>query len=424
MVGRNSLSVVLTDIPIMDFKGAREDQPCVERSSRKRVCFVVSHPIQYFVPLYQRLSQRDDVEIKVFFTWHSGATAVEDRGFQMPIAWDIPLTDGYDHELVPNMSPSPGTHTFFGMWNPSLLEKVLAWRPDVVHISGWAWFSHLQLLHALRLRGVPTLFFGDSNLLDSEPGGLRWWIKTAVLRRVFSWPTGFLVVGSANRDYFRQFGVQPAKLHPCPHSIDVRRFSDPTARFEQEASRWRAELGIAPEQRVLLYAGKFESKKRPTELMQALAQMRERSLVLVLVGAGELQPDVDAIAAADPVRFRVLPFQNQSRMPIVYRLGDIFVLPSAYGESWGLAVNEAMACRRPVIVSDRVGCAADVVDGSNGRVFPWNDWSKLGAAVREMLSDGDKLADMARSAAKRAWAFDVAVTEASLIAAANRICAG
>lgn len=407
---------------MIKFNGARNGQPSTERPLRKRICFVVSHPIQYFVPLYQRLGRREDVEIKVFFTWHSGATAVEDLGFRMPVAWDIPLTEGYDYELVPNVSSNPGTHAFFSLRNPSLLEKVLAWRPDVVHISGWAWFSHLQLLRALRQRGVTTLFFGDSHLLDKEGGGPRWWVKASLLRRIYSWPTGFLVVGAANRAYFRRFGVQSAKLHPCPHSIDVHRFSEPAAMFEQEALCWRSKLGITPEQKVLLYAGKFEAKKRPTELMRAVAQFHERSLVLVMVGAGELQSDVDAIAAADPTRFRVMPFQNQSRMPIVYRLGDIFVLPSAFGESWGLAVNEAFACGRPAIVSNRVGCAADVVDVKSGRVFPWNDWSQLGEAVREMFSDPNRLEDMGHSAAKRAWTFDVAVTEMSLMAAVNRVC--
>ena len=79
-------------------------------SARRRIAFVVSHPIQYLAPLYQRLAARDDVEVKVFFTWHAGERAVDDPGFGRPIAWDIPLTDGYDFELVPNVASDPGTH--------------------------------------------------------------------------------------------------------------------------------------------------------------------------------------------------------------------------------------------------------------------------------------------------------------------------
>lgn|SRR5262249_23863201 len=390
-------------------------------AARRRIAFVVSHPIQYVVPLYQRLGRRDDVELKVFFTWHAGMQAVEDRGFRRPIAWDIPLTQGYEYELVPNVAADPGTHGFFGLRNPSLVDRVVAWRPDVVHVSGWAWLSHVQALHRLHRRDVRTLFLGDSHLLDAQPSGPRWWTKRVLLRRVFSWPSGLLVVGSANRAYYERFGVATERLHCCPHSIDVARFAEPAEDLEQEAARWRLALGIAPGQTVLLYAGKFEPKKRPVELMRAVA--RRRGLVLVLVGAGELQAEVDAVAAADPSRFRVLPFQNQSRMPVVYRLADIFVLPSAYGESWGLAVNEALACGRPVVVSDRAGCAADVVDPSCGRIFHWDDWTGLEKAVDALAENPDKLAGMRRAASARAWSFDVAAAETALLAAVDRVCA-
>jgi glycosyltransferase involved in cell wall biosynthesis len=390
-------------------------------SARRRIAFVVSHPIQYLVPLYRRLAGRDDTEVKVFFTWHAGERAVDDPGFGRPIAWDIPLTDSYDFELVPNVASDPGTEKFLGLRNPMLLGRVTSWRPDIVHINGWAGLSHLQLLFALKKRGVPSLFFGDSHLLDGKTDGPRWWIKSTVLRRVYSWPTACLFAGSANRAYFETFGVQPQRLYPCPHAIDVGRFAEPAVQREEAAVRWRSELGIAADRKVLLYAGKFEAKKRPAELMRAFARLPDSSLILVMVGSGELQGEIDAIAAGDPERFRILPFQNQSRMPIVYRLGDIFVLPSAFGESWGLAVNEALASGRPVIVSDRVGCAADVVDASCGRIFHANDWDGFGKTVAAMFGDPDRLADMRRSAGQRARAFDVGVAESALVAAVDGV---
>jgi glycosyltransferase involved in cell wall biosynthesis len=388
-----------------------------------RLAIVVSHPIQYVAPLYQRLARRDDVAIKVFFTWHAGEAPVEDRGFATPVAWDIPLTQGYEFEPVPNVSADPGTHRFLGLRNPTLVDRVMAWRPDVVHVTGWAWLSHLAALHAFHRRGVRTLFRGDSHLLDGAPSGPRGWLKQALLRRVFSWPAGFLVVGAANRAYYEFFGVEPARLHPCPHSIDVARFAEPAEVLEHEAARWRAELGIADGPTILLFAGKFERKKRPVDLMRAIQRLGRPDIVLVLVGGGELQGEIDAMAAADPVRFRVIPFQNQSRMPVVYRLGDLLVLPSAYGETWGLAVNEALACGRPVLVSDRVGCAADVIEAGCGRIFPCNDWSAFATAVNELVADRGKLARMRAAAKARAQAFDVAVTEATLVAATQGICA-
>jgi glycosyltransferase involved in cell wall biosynthesis len=388
---------------------------------KKRLAIIVSHPIQYYTPLYKRLARRNDIEIKVFFTWHAGHAAVEDRGFKTSVAWDIPLTEGYEFEVVPNVSSHPGTHHFFGLRNPSLVEQVLTWRPDVVHITGWAWFSHLLALRAFRKKEIPTLFRGDSNLLGHAPRGPRWWIKRALLKHVYSWPNGFLVVGAANRAYYEAFGVEQSRLFPCPHSIDVTRFAEPADVFEQEAAQWRLELGIAPDQRVILFAGKFERIKRPIELMRTVQTMADPRVVLVLIGDGELKAEINALAAAKPERFRVLPFQNQSRMPVVYRLGDVFVLPSA-SETWGLAVNEALACGRPVLVTDRVGCAADVVDASCGRVYSMADPSSLVLALSDMIGDQNRLSKMGQLAKERAWSFDIARTEAALIPWVLRVC--
>jgi glycosyltransferase involved in cell wall biosynthesis len=392
------------------------------RATSKRVALIVSHPIQYYAPLYKRLADRDDLAIKVFFTWHDGKVPVQDRGFRVPVAWDIALTEGYDFELVPDVSSDPGTHHFLGLNNPTLVSRILAWAPDVVHITGWAWLSHLVALRTFYRRGIPILFRGDSHLLDEGTRGFSWYVKRHALRCVFSWPTAFLVVGSANRAYYEAFGVQSDRLYDCPHSIDVGRFAQSAAVQEEEAGRWRQELGIASNHCVVLYAGKFEPRKRPIELMHAVSELPDRQLVLVMVGAGELDAEVRAFATRDPTRFIILPFQNQSRMPMVYRLGDLFVLPSAFGETWGLAVNEALACGRPVLVSDRVGCAADVVDQFCGQVFSWDNPLSLLRSLHEMTKDRNRLLEMGRCAVRRAWSFDIERTEGTLVDAVRRLC--
>ena len=115
---------------------------------KRRLAIIVSHPIQYYVPLYRALALRDDVKIRVFFTWHAGGQSVLDRGFKRAFAWDIPLTEGYRHELVPNVSADPGTHRFWGLRNPSLIARVRAWHPDAVHVTGYAYESHLRAMRA------------------------------------------------------------------------------------------------------------------------------------------------------------------------------------------------------------------------------------------------------------------------------------
>lgn len=382
----------------------------------RRLALVVSHPIQYYAPLYQRLAKRDDLEIRVFFTWHAGEVAVQDHGFGVPVSWDIPLTAGYESELVPNLARDPGTHHFFGLSNPSLLRQVQAWGPDVVHITGWAWWSHLQLMRSLHRLGVPQLFRGDSHLRNSPRRGLRWWAKRILLRRVFSWPSKFLYVGQANREYYRAFGVDESRLHYCTHAIDTQRFAEPSDRLERQAAEWRRDLHIGEGAKVLLFVGKFDVVKQPLMLMRAVREAAGSELLLVIAGGGALEAEVRAVAASEPSRFRVLPFQNQSRMPVVYRLGDLFVLPSM-GDTWGLAVNEALACGRPVLVSDRVGCAADVVDDTCGRIFPFDAPGTLIATASELFENGQRLLEMGRAAARRSRLFDVRVAEEALVQA-------
>lgn len=393
------------------------------KNPSRRLALIVSHPIQYYVPLYRCLASRRDLEIKVFFTWHAGGAPVADHGFRTSFAWDIPMTCGYDFEVVNNTSPDPGTHRFLGLRNPTLVQRVIAWRPDLAIIHGWAWLSHLRALYAFGMLNIPTLLRGDSHLLDESLVGPRWLAKKALLTRIFSWPAGFLTVGSANRAYYRAFGVEPMRLHYCPHSIDVGRFAEPAGALEREAAEWRRRLGIDDQDIVLLYAGKFEPKKCPVRLMHSVLKLQNPRVVLVIVGGGELQGEINALAAVDPARFRVLSFQNQSRMPVVYRVGDLFVLPSSHGETWGLAVNEALACGRPVLVSDRVGCAPDVVDPSCGQVFSWAKPRSLEDAITEMTADRRGLAVMGEAASERAWSFDVTRTEEMLIGAIERVCA-
>jgi glycosyltransferase involved in cell wall biosynthesis len=401
--------------PLRPLPEQERDSLETKRDHRFRLAFIVSHPIQYYAPLYQRLATRDDIAIKVFYTWHAGTRAIHDHGFGVPIAWDIPLTQGYDFESVKNISSNRGTHHFWGLRNPDLVSRVLDWRPNAVHVTGWAWASHLRALKAFHDRRLPTLFRGDSHLLDEKMSGPRWWLKKVMLKQVYAWPSTFLFTGAANRTYYERFGVENRKLVYCPHSIDVARFAEPAAIYEEEARSWRSELGISPNQTVLLFAAKFEQRKQPLEFMKAVEDLKRDDTVAIMVGNGELQNQIDQMAERSPSRFRVLPFQNQSRMPLVYRLGDLFVLPSAKGETWGLAVNEALASGRPVLVSDKVGCAPDMVDDTCGRVFSWGRKGDLSAALNGLLQDQAGLLAMRTPATIKAWEFDIAKTEAAIL---------
>ncbi len=363
-----------------------------------KVAVIVTHPIQYYAPLFRRLSGREELDVHVFYGWEGPSTGDYDPGFDEEVAWDIPLLGGYPHTFLENESSDPGTHHFRGIVTPDLVPSVEDWGPDAVLVFGWNYWSHLGALRHFHGR-VPVLFRGDSTLLDETPG-LRRWGRRLSLRWVYRRVDRALYVGQNNRAYFEAHGLSDDQLTWVPHAIENTRFADaPDA--EEKARQWREKIGIPGDVPVVLFAGKLGKKKAPDVLLDAFLQLEHKETHLAVVGSGPMEDTLKAQAADHP-RVHFLGFQNQSRMPVVYRLGDVFVLPSrGPGETWGLAVNEAMACGRPVVVTGRVGCAPDLVDEGNGQVVPPNDVDALRRALGELLADRDRLRAMGRRSVER-----------------------
>ena len=372
-----------------------------------RLAIVSTHPIQYYAPLFRRLSTRDELDVHVFYGWEGPSTGDYDPGFDEEVTWDIPLLDGYPHTFLENKSGDPGTHHFRGLVTPDLVPSIEAWGLDAVLVFGWNYWSHLRALRHFHGR-VPVLFRGDSTLLD-ETHGPRRWGRRLFLRWVYRHVDRALYVGQNNRAYFEAHGLSDDQLTWAPHAVENARFADASG-ADDWARRWRKEIGIPEDAPVVLFVGKLGTKKAPDVLLDAFLQLEHREAHLTIVGSGPME-DKLMTQAKDDSHVHFLGFQNQSRMPVVYRLGDVFVLPSrGPGETWGLAVNEAMACRRPVVVTERVGCAPDLIDESNGRIVPPEDPDALCRALDELLADRDRLQAMGRRSAERIqeWSISVA----------------
>jgi glycosyltransferase involved in cell wall biosynthesis len=355
----------------------------------KKLAIILSHPIQYYAPWFRSLSRDPELQLRVFYLWDFGVTETIDRDFGQSIQWDIPLLEGYDSEFVANTSRQPGTHHIGGLQNPTLIEQVRAYQPDAVLLMNYNYVSIYQFL--LNWRNCPLLFRGDSHRLVPDRG-LKASLRRQWITQIYQRFDRILYVGQANYEYFRHHQVLPEKLYFAPHAIDNKRFMSQANTAKMAAQKWRQELGIPDHNRVILFAGKLTPKKRPIDLLQAFIAANIPQTSLLFVGSGLLEPELRAIAKShENVYFA--PFQNQSLMPRTYALGDIFVLPShGNGETWGLAVNEAMCMGKPVIVSDHVGCHHDLVQpGQNGLVFPSGDVAKLRQSLVDALQFPERL---------------------------------
>ncbi|MBL4674822.1 MAG: glycosyltransferase family 4 protein [Mucilaginibacter sp.] len=337
-----------------------------------RLAVILTHPIQYYTPVFKLITERNNIELKVLYTLGS-QTNNFDPGFKQAIKWDIPLLEGYKYDFIKNTSPNPGSADFNGIVNPDLIEKVESFKPDALLIYGWSYHSHLKILRYFKGE-TPIIFRGDSTLLDHQ-NILKATLRFFLLKWVYSHIDHALYTGINNKAYFKKYGINNEQLVFAPHAIDNERFAYPRI---DEAKNLRHQLGISDDDIIILFAGKLEQKKAPQLLLKAFSRIQKDNVHLLFMGDGELKNElIETSKSIANVHF--LGFTNQLSMPVIYQTCDLFCLPSkGPGETWGLAVNEAMACGKAILLSDKVGCAADLLKpGMNGAIFKSGDLDDL-----------------------------------------------
>ncbi len=348
-----------------------------------------THPIQYVAPVWRRLAQQPGLELKVhFFSDHSVRGGV-DPGFGVPVAWDVPLTDGYEHEFLERRGDE---HGFRRSRIPEVAERLASF--DWVMVHGYRHPFERQAVFGARRRGARTLLRGE--LTDARRPGqprfrrlLRRLYLTAFYRRI----DAFCYLGCQGREHLTRHGIDPRRTFFSPYSIDDRHFETLRRRWPRAAAR--RDLGLAEHDRVVLMSAKLIPRKAPLLLAEAVRRLDDDRVVPIVLGDGPLRGEVEAaLRNACGERFVMPGFVNQSRLGVYFAAADVFVLPSRF-ETWGLVVNEAMQFGLPVVVSSAVGCHRDlVIEGETGMVFPTGDAAALESRLRELVGDRERAARM------------------------------
>ena len=360
-----------------------------------RVAFVTSHPIQYQVPVFQELAQMPSLDLTVFFA-QIPDHAAQGSGFGVSFEWDIPLLEGYEYEVLDNRSRQPSVTEFRGCDTPDIGRRLRSGAFDAVVVNGWVVKTCLQALWACRRAGIPCIVRGEANDLRARAGWKRW-LQARLVRQY----AAHLYIGQASRRFYQHRGISDAQLFFAPYCIDNNRFAQS---LEWTEDACRDAFGLAADETVFMFCGKLESKKHPTDLIRAAGQAVSRgaNLRLLIVGDGDLRTACEDLAGELKVPAIFTGFTNQSQIARAYRASHAVVLPCDAGETWGLVVNEAMACGRPAIVSDLVGCAEDLVAGQNtGCVFPHGDVSALADVLQHLSQDRERVLQMGRMAHQR-----------------------
>ena len=388
-----------------------------------RLTVVMTHPVQYDAPWFRYIAgQCPEIALTVLYAIEP-TPAQQGVGFGAEVQWDVPLTDGYRCRVVRPARPADiiRSGSFWGLDVPEIGRAIRESEPDVALVPGWHSVTLARALWACRRNRIPVLYRGDTHLGAGPTGWRRplWTARTWFLLRLFD---GYLSVGRQAGAYFRRFGVRASRVFEAPHAVDNDFFARGAAPHRDPSARRAARLswGLGTQDFVVLFVGKLAPQKRPLDLVQAMAHL-EPGAALLVVGAGELEHSARAEAARLRQRVGWAGFLNQSELGRAYAASDCLALPSA-GETWGLVVNEALATGLPCVVSDRVGCAPDlIVPGETGEIFRMGNVLDLAAALGRVRARGAGSHDWAPACIARAGVHSFARATSGLLEACRAV---
>ena len=363
-----------------------------------KLAYFVTHPIQYQAPLLRLLAQSDSIDLTVFFLCNPSAHKTQDIGFGKPVQWDIPLLEGYKHVFIESEFDKGG----IGFKNPRVnLEEfkkyLVVTRWDAVWFHGYINKALLYGMWICKENKIPFFFRAESNLTCTSRG----FLKDRLIRWIVKNSAGLLYIGQLNKEYYLSYGADPKKLFFVPYAVDNRFFQE------------RVISKKSNDKIIFLYASKFIERKNPKMLVEAYALAREDFAVneseLWLIGDGPEKESVQqAILNSGRRDIKILGFKNQTELPEFYSQCDVFILPSEK-EPFGLVVNEVMNFSKPVLTTDEVGSAKDLIhDNKNGWVIKANSRNELARVIKKVISGVYNLEEMGRESLKiiNEWNFD------------------
>jgi glycosyltransferase involved in cell wall biosynthesis len=356
-----------------------------------------THPVQYIAPQLRWLSARTSLEVLFLCRQNVcipevDAAAAPDPGFGQPFCWDQPLLEGYSSGFLSDggLAAIEGWRGL--LWLPAVLRRVRRARPDAVLL-----FNHAPLLVAalawlLPRLGIPLLLRTEGTDAVRLRSPLLALLRDLGLRWIYRRGTLLFPISSHGRRHLEVRGVPPERICLVNYAPDTGWLEAQRCHWQPQARQLRQRLGIPVQAPVLLYAGRYAPEKDMLLIPEALARLplqEVQRLHLISVGSGPLEPEWNRrLHALLGDRFHPLGFLNQGEIGMAYAMADALLLPSRHSETWGLVAHEALAFGCQVLLSDRVGCAADLQAlGQPIRRFRAGQVAGLEEVLRQWLAD-------------------------------------
>ena len=377
-----------------------------------KLAALVSHPIQYQAPLFREIAKQPNIDLKVFYLSDKSAKEYMDKDFGCNINWDVPLLEGYNYDFL-STNGSKNKIAFFRPLTFGLVERLKKENFDALWVHGYSNPNCIRAIIDCNKLGLKVFHRGDSNINIKTNHLIKKYVKNFLLNWLFKKCSGFLSVGSLNKAYYFHYGVPEEKIFEMPYSVDNIYIQNLIQLYKKNRDLFRNSLNLQPGRPVILYASKMIPRKRPMDLLKAYIQMaglgnNEPKPYLIFVGDGqELIRLKKRAKETGWSSIKFLGFKNQSELPAYFDLCDVFVLPSQ-NEPWGLIVNEVMNAGKPIVVSDQVGCAPDLIThGSNGFIYPAGNINTLNITLRKLLDDPNLMEQMGAKSLEKisSWGF-------------------
>jgi glycosyltransferase involved in cell wall biosynthesis len=362
----------------------------------------------YRIPVFNALARQKGIELHVIFLAETDPTQRRWLVYKDEIE--------FSYEVLPAWRRRwSGRHILLnrGMW-PALQR----FRPDSILCGGYNYPAFWEALAWAKFHSARFVAWIESTSRDQRnPSALAAFIKRQFIRNC----SAFAVPGKSAFEYVTSMGVPAERIHHAPNAVDNQRFANLAAEVRERKAQRRTELGLPP--RYFVFAGRVTREKGVFQLLQAYTQLEPelRSQVgLVLVGEetakNELMKDT---AKIDPGTVIFPGFAQRDQLAAFYALAEVLVFPTL-SDTWGLVVNEAMACGLPIIASDVAGCVADLVhDGENGYVVPSGNVEKLAEAMAAFARDPQLASRMGQRSATLVESFSPEYCAAGLATAAG-----
>ena len=332
-----------------------------------RVAMVTNIPAPYRLPVYQIVADTQGIELNTYFF----AGSEPDR------QWDLPQGKFKQFFLKEYFITLGGRFIHI---NPDIWSHLSTFKPDVVITTGFN-PTHLLAYAYARLHGLRHVAMTDGTL-ESEVklSGVHRWVR----RRVFAGTQAFIGASDGAFALYKSYGIRADRVfksHLCANNAAFLSAPQIQKQFD------------------FIFCGRFVAIKSPLfviALAQEVARRLGRTVTILFVGSGDMEPQMKAAAAAaaTDVNATFAGFAKQGDLPKLYGSARIFVFPTLW-DPWGVVANEACAAGLPVLVSPHAGSAGELVrHGENGFVLPLQiqDWAD---AACNLLSDSKLYSSMA-----------------------------